>query len=336
MIDLDQWFPARIRSEVGGALSVEWVFLGDLQFSDAFMEDTFRRAELAGIANGNLVTGIDDLRELARCAPSLTLRGLIFHTSRCGSTLISRSLAQLPRFLVVSQPEALSDVLDCSELVDADRIGVLQDLVTVMGRQRRGEQEFLVLKATSHWLFHLDLLKRAFPDMKRIFVFRDPLEIMVSVLRSPTAFLRMKNDDILRAQRLLGYGRDLLASMGAEEYVARILGRFYEIVYNELRGSAYDIAIGIDYRSLPEAIWNAVLPHLDVKISLAETMMLQHFVGFDAKAIGAMQVFHNDSKSKRQSASVAIQGMASAWAKESYRQLREYSRDRNKMFRYGE
>jgi hypothetical protein len=107
--------------------------------------------------------------------------GLVFHMSRCGSTLVAQMFAALPDSMVVSEPPPLDDVLQISLLGGADTaIAALRAMSAAFGR--RGGRPF-VLKLDAWHALALPLFRRAFPDTPWVFLYRDPVEVLVSHMR---------------------------------------------------------------------------------------------------------------------------------------------------------
>src|SRR6185437_13560164 len=95
------WVPAQVRWTAAGPV-VDWCHLGDLRFIAPFFEQTIDDA-MAHPFN-LLFARSTPLADIAHHEPELRPAGLIFHMSRCGSTLVSRMLAALPRNVVLSEP----------------------------------------------------------------------------------------------------------------------------------------------------------------------------------------------------------------------------------------
>ena len=92
--------------------SVEWCDLRGVRFDDPFFEQTVRRAmqdpyRLLFRAR----TSVAALKDVFDRADRLELAGSVFHSSRCGSTLVCRMLGQLAGAVVLSEPPVLDDVL---------------------------------------------------------------------------------------------------------------------------------------------------------------------------------------------------------------------------------
>lgn len=119
--------------------------------------------------------------------PNRPPHGLIFHLSRCGSTLLSQALARVPGAAgpqrVLSEPEMVQRLLDFSQgQPEANRVAWLKGLVSALSSSQAAP---LVIKLDPRALLDLQLFEQAFPETPRLFLHRDPLEILVSQLRSP-------------------------------------------------------------------------------------------------------------------------------------------------------
>src|SRR5690348_15298359 len=108
------WVPAQIRSTPAGPM-VDWCHLGDLRFTAPFFAQTIERAMSHPF--NQLLRPSTPLAAMAEpAAPELRPAGLIFHMSRCGSTLVSRMLAALAQNVVLSEPGPLDQILHARRL----------------------------------------------------------------------------------------------------------------------------------------------------------------------------------------------------------------------------
>ena len=85
---------------------MDWCHLGDLRFTAPFFEQTIGAAmqHPFNLLFGHTTPLAAIADEANACRSDLKLSGLIFHMSRCGSTVVSRMLAALPRNVVLSEP----------------------------------------------------------------------------------------------------------------------------------------------------------------------------------------------------------------------------------------
>ena len=123
----------------------------------------------------------------------LDLKGVVFHESRCGSTLAANTMMALNpeknRVFSESRPpvEALmhtcgEDYSECSARAAAN---VLRDVIYLMGRSDDPKEENLFFKFQSVTSRTLAVFRLAFPTTPFIFLYRDPVEVMMSQLDIP-------------------------------------------------------------------------------------------------------------------------------------------------------
>ena len=218
------WTPAHIRWEQGSPV-VHWCYLGQDRFVEPFFEQTIRRHSRTPF---NLLpqpaTPLDTLAALQDADPGLPPTGFIFHMSRCGSTLVAQLLASLPQNIVISEAGPVDAVLHANRydpsITSARQIAWLQALLSAYARPRHGEQHFYVKFDSWHTL-ELPLIQAAFPGVPWIFLYRDPVQVLVSHQRQRGSQLV---PDLLPPQ-WLGLepprGPDLPGSLA--EYGARVL-----------------------------------------------------------------------------------------------------------------
>src|SRR6478736_6559388 len=108
---LEGWLPVHVTWEASEPV-VEWAYAGQRPLSEPFYSQT---AFLLMQQPFNLLfqqrTSMQTLLDHATKHPGIEPSGFIFHLSRCGSTLLSRMLAALPRNVVVSEPPPVNAVL---------------------------------------------------------------------------------------------------------------------------------------------------------------------------------------------------------------------------------
>eukprot|EP00752_Nemacystus_decipiens_P013496 g11955.t1 len=113
-------------------------------------------------------------------------KGFVYHETRCGSTLVANMLAALPPSRVFSESKPPTQAIrECAaEGCDSQTTTKLfRDVVGLMGRRRNDEQhEHLYFKFQNSKF--LPQISEAYPEVPWVFVFRDPVEVMVSNLKS--------------------------------------------------------------------------------------------------------------------------------------------------------
>jgi hypothetical protein len=122
---------------------------------------------------------MDDLDELA--AAALPLAGVILHLSRSGSTLVASALAQLPGLRVVNEPPLLDRALTAVRSGLDPELTQLRRALAEMGRPDGIHDRYLI-KADSWHVLALDVLQQVVAELRWLFVYRDPGEVLASHL----------------------------------------------------------------------------------------------------------------------------------------------------------
>lgn len=269
------------------------------RFGESFHEDTLRRFRRDGGAEAT--TPLDAL-----AAEPAEPTALIFHVSRCGSTLVSRMLAALPDALAISEAPVLDQILRWPGLADDDqRIALLRGLMGAWRASQADPPARLYVKLDCWHLFHLPLLRRAFPRTPMLFLHRDPVEVLVSLMRQPS--MTLIRGTVTAGQ--LGLADSARDALSREEHAAAILGALFRTA-REHRGQLTEL----DYADLPDAALTAAPGG---PFTPDEQTLMLAAAGRDAKA--PEQAFVSDVADKRRAASPAILAAIARWTTPHYR-----------------
>jgi hypothetical protein len=262
------WVPFRIVESAWPA--VEWCHLAGRRYTEPFFEDTVRRC-LSHPFN-RLFRPRTPVADLANLHPGRPA-GLIFHTSRCGSTLVSQMLAVLPGTIMVSEAEPVDTLLrGFPGLREEERTAALRGLLGALGRPRNPGERHLVFKLDAWSALQLPLLRRAFPGVPWAFVYRDPVEVLVSHQRQPG---RHMVPGLLQPP-LPGLDP---AGIPREEYAARVLAAIVEAVLEEHRPGE---SLLVAYPELPGAV-TSLLDHFGIETGDEDEVRLREAAARDAK-----------------------------------------------------
>ncbi len=314
--------PTAIKQTKSGPV-VEWRDLGNFDLDQPFFNGTVQLAHRLSNepmhpfrAAKPMRTGLDGLAEAAAEQDGLPLAGLIFHMTHCGSTLINRALGSLPQVLALGEPEPVSDlVMLAGAMSERASISSLQDLVGVIGRARRPTQRFLLIKSWSPLSCHIPLFRAAFPSVPWVFVHRDPVEVLVSLLESGGGLPALQNDP-LRAVRLLGFDGDHLTDMAPLEFAARVLGK----ICDGAASAKDDACLAVDYRQLPDAILHQIPLHFGIELDAEMQTRVANATKQDAKVPN--REFRSDSAAKRERASREVHDAAARWISPALERVR--------------
>lgn len=266
------WTPVALNL-AGAAPSLDWGDLRGVRFDEPFFQQTVER--WAGGAPAPLVrTGLGALASFDAAA-ALDPDVLVFHASRCGSTLLSRLLRTVPGVLVIAEPPPLNALLlaAAAEGDGSEAVARLRRLVRALGQRRGGRERHYVLKLSSWNVRRLALFRRAFPAAALVWLQRDPAAIATSLLADPPGWLAGGRPDWAQAV----FGRDAGAGGDAGFGVRALAAMLAAATAIDGR------ALFLDYADLPEAVWQRVAPFLDIALAEADVARMRRELGFYAK-----------------------------------------------------
>jgi hypothetical protein len=315
-LSLEGWIPVRIAWQ-GAEPLVEWCYLGAARFTHAFFDATIQQAlEMPFNRLFRHQTSMEVLGEWHARSPGLKPTGFIFHMSRCGSTLVGQMLASLTSSVVLSEAGPI-DALVRSHVRAPDapvsqRIDWLRWMVNALGQRRTGAEQSYFIKFDGRSTANLAFVQEAFPDVPWIFLYRDPVEVMVSSLRTPSS---ATTPGIIGLD-LLRLPLSQLAVMSMEEYTARVLGAICESAANCLPA---ELGKPIHYRQLPDAVWEVLAEHFGYQLTAADVARMREIAGCDVR--DPHRRFTGDSESKQREASGQVRELAEQWVGPQYRRL---------------
>jgi hypothetical protein len=295
--DLAGWVPIRIYGDRGEPF-VDWCYLGDERFTDPFFDMTIdRRMRLPFNLAFRHQTPLRALRADHGERFGLAQQGLIFHVSRCGSTLVAQQLAALPQHRVLSEAEPIEGVLrfgtSASHVTEDERADWLRWIVGALGRPAPGERGLFIKHDSWHTL-DFPVIRRAFPEVPCVFVYRDPLEVLVSHMTNRAIYLI---PGVARTE-LFGVDPATALMMEPEAFCATVLAAIYGGMLRHARDPG---VLLVNYCELPDAMTASILPHFGVALSDNERAVLSGSAAYSAKEPSLP--FSADSEQKQRSAS---------------------------------
>lgn len=310
------WLPIDFHFRRGRP-GVEWCHFSDTRLKEPFFVDSIHR-HMAHPFNRlfRRYTSLETLAALQEECPGLKPSGLIFHLSRCGSTLISQMLGSLPDTVMLSEPEPLNSVLSArwkvSGVSDEESVQWLRLTTSAMGQPRHGEKH-LFIKLDSWHMLEWRLIEQAFPGVPWIFLYREPLEIMVSHARHPGSQMIAG----VVEPSWFGWHWSQVIGLSREEYGARVLTRICEAALDAIRHSEYGRLV--NYTELPNVVWDELPSFFDFPLDATAKEHLLEAGGRNAKVPDVP--FAADSTTKRQEATPELRGAVEEHVRALYDQL---------------
>lgn len=289
-----RWLPVHLGRESEGALVVDWAHFGDTAPTDPFFELSAMRA--LNLPFNRLFRWrmrLEDFLRGAQAGEGRAPDGLIFHMSRCGSTLAAQMLASVSSNLVIAEAPPVDLMVQLGDLRG------LAALAAAFARSQTDGPRRCFLKLDSWHILALPLFRRAFPTTPWVFLYRDPVEVLVSQARQRGL------QTVPGALPAALLGLDGAGALGADEYAVRVLENICQAALDGVAGGG---GLVINYNELPHALWTRILPHFGVPVSDADQAAMKAAALVDAKA--PYTAFVPDADAKQREASSDLRALA--------------------------
>lgn len=304
------WVPYRLKLTIPEP-AVDWCWLGRTRFTEAFFDNDIERAmRLPFNALFAHRTSFEALAAHCERSPGIPPAGFVFHMSRCGSTLVSRMLAAVPQYLVLSEASPVDWLARAEWIPEETRAVWFRWIISALAQERSGGETRCFIKFDTMSALALRFVRRVFPGAPWIFVHRNPEEVLVSHMRDPAPAM---TPGVVTDIAPLGGTAD----MAPVEYAARQIGRICWFAADAMDKTG----LAVDYADLPGAVTGSIARHFDLTLSDVEMMAMNTVAGFDAKH--PKRRFEADGAGKRLAAAGEIRCAAEAWIWPGYREMLE-------------
>lgn len=304
---------------VDGRPGLRWMQMADVIFTEPFFQQTVDRVRAEHPEREARFTEFDALLQLDKVLPRIAPAGLIFHSSRCGSTLLANACRSVNESVVLSEANAI-DKLVARFITDADdRVKeslysvLLRGVVNALGHSETAKRVFIKFSCCS--VSQLERIRRIWPNVPWIFLYRDPVETIVSNLSNPPAWLLDEDHRVLA--HITGTSPDDVAAMSLEERCARSIGSFFATAHT----LANDTGLLLNYNQLSLPAISGILDFFNVRPSPEELERIASGTRIYSKQVSATREFVPDTEAKQKLASDLVREMAERWAMTSYRLL---------------
>jgi hypothetical protein len=185
-------------------------------------------------------------------------------------------------------------------------------MIRALSRPRHRDERHLFIKFDSWHLLELPLIREAFPDVPWIFLYRDPVEIMVSQHR-------MRGTQMIPGivdPRLFGLDPAAVAQMLPEEYCARVLARISMAAAMHAPSGHGRL---INFTELPAVMGESLGEFFDIEWTQDDRARMQRASLANAKSPALSHT--DDRAAKQREASAEIHRFADALVREPYERL---------------
>lgn len=321
--DLRGWLPVD-AVVVNGRPGLAWMEMIGVRLVEPFFQQTVDRIKAEDPAREELFAEFDTLIQLEKTFDSIAPSGFIFHSSRCGSTLLANACRALQGAIVLSEPPAI-DKLIARFITDVDEHRTKEALysiflratVAALSQRRMDDERYAFLKFSCCSISQIERISRIWPNVPWVFLYRDPIETIVSNMQNRPPWLQ--DDDRRVLASITGTAPNEVAVMTPEELCARSLGSFYRTAHRV----ANDRALLLNYNQLTLTEIANVLKFFGVETTAAEMKTIARQTQKYSKAASGERVFVADAAAKQAAATDLVREMAAAWATDSYQLLEQ-------------
>ncbi len=183
---LDKWIPYKLLDS-SREMFCEWLYTGNEQFRAPFFEHTLNNCKRLPENSGNLktITTIAELFNLAEGVKVDEPAAIIFHISRCGSTIVTQALANNPNHIVLSEVPFFDDLLMMPLNQAYSQQALFKNVVKLYSQQRHGCGNKVFIKMDSWHIMRYKELRAMFSSVPFILLYRNPAEVVRSLNKQP-------------------------------------------------------------------------------------------------------------------------------------------------------
>jgi hypothetical protein len=319
--DLEPYTPVRLIIS-SDPYNVIWLKTGKLTVHQPFFEHRLLHSWISQIRPRLGSTSIDRLIDLHKTDPGLAPTGFVFHVSRCGSTLVSNMLSVPASCSVLSEPFSVGTSLILAEtsLPEQQHIEIFRALLGVLGRPQTPNQKHLFVKFTSWNVLYLSFIKKVFPEVPWIFIYRRPLEVAVSNLEDRIAWNLANNHPRLIERQL---GIPDMSSLSVEEFYARVIAKYGE---SALRGLDTNSML-VEYGEISESFIPRLLSFFKIEPTEEEIERMKGCLKLYSKDGTKQRKYSADGVKKVKMASPHLKEMIDRYSVASYEALESTRRN---------
>jgi hypothetical protein len=252
--------------------------------------------------------------------------GFIFHTSRCGSTLLTRTLQKSIDVLAFNEPQPLNALL-----VNYTKSGYTERDLTSEQRENKLMQSILgtylytnkktFIKFSSFNLLILNRIIQLWPNVPIVFLYRNPIEVVVSNLEKPGGFLLKRHNPLLK-YILQQCDLNLPDHLTDEAYCVKMIDGFFNVILQYLKHTNRPDVLAVDYETLSPDTVADIFQFFGLKVTEATHSAIYSNMTNNAKT---GTPFDKDIASKHAKASNVICELCERFAFDNYHALKQYS-----------
>lgn len=219
------WIPYKLI-EKDQEVYFEWLYLSDKKYLEPFFEGTIAicKSHLYNSSGFKIVSTAENIIDWSRQLHSVELTSLVFHVSRCGSTMLSQSLSTSSENIMISEAPIIDQIVR-SELFSAAKKDVLlKAVLKILGQKRFPEQKYLIIKLDAWHIFKAFYFRTLFSKIPFALLYRNPTE----VLKSHQKMAGMHMIPNVLPANVFGISTEEANDVGFRQYGALVLEKYFQ------------------------------------------------------------------------------------------------------------
>ena len=312
----------------GDSHEITWVDFGDMHLRETFLEISAEELIQSIPETLTVVTDLDVLEQPDLYADSLPPAGFIFQIGRCGSTLLAKVLSKLGRHIVIKEPPLIEQVLgvEFEWLFKDSRPAYFRSLLNVYGHKRLPEHERFFVKLSSNHVKRMGMIRRLYPGVPWLFLYRNPLETIPTSLDGPA--WNVRNKDTPEGSFETALPIETVKRMSDVEFSVQVEASSFRIAIENI----CDHCLFVDYTQLrPENIPD-ILRLFDLDVTKEELAEMVEPFGFYSKSDAESVPFKSDSALKRSKVTDDIKRAIDVELWDLYLALQESARNISQVY----
>jgi len=258
-------------------IEVNFPFRKPMVLLEDFPEESFKAPFLSRVLKENILgkrnikaLSFDLYEKYLNENSILKPSGFIFHTSRTGSTLVGQMLSELNNCRVVSESSVLNNYFSktCIKNIGDYKRRDYEKLFLGYSISYKAPLEHLFFKFPSWAVHFMSELLKIFPNTPWIYLYRDPLEVIVSNLQKKSFQFDLKKKHPAFSTYLTQLPHAQIKNYSEEQLIAKLLERNLDSILKILPAKNGMI---LNYQNIKSSFEANVLPHLKIKPTRSES-----------------------------------------------------------------
>ncbi|KQB39211.1 sulfotransferase family protein [Flavobacterium aquidurense] len=222
---LFNWIPVNLI-EKDNEIYFEWIYLADIKYAEPFFDETITKCKSHDFNSKpfKVISTVDNLIDWSNDLISVELKSFVFHVSRCGSTMLSQSLATSLENVMISEAPIIDQIVRSTLFRADEKSTLLKSVLNLLGQKRFPEQRNLIIKLDAWHIFNADYLRSLFPETPFALLYRNPTE----VLKSHQKMMGMHMVPNVLPSIIFGISAKEIDEVSFEQYGALVLEKYFQ------------------------------------------------------------------------------------------------------------